>query len=377
MRKALCILVCIAICLSLGGCYDSNEISRLAFIIAIGIDKAEGDLYEYTFQAVNPSAFESGESSDEPIVSTVISASTIYAAMEKLNSKISEKCDYSHIKLAVFSQELMKRDSENILPSMLKSDSFHPNTRVAVSTGRASEYLKSIKIPLDTNPAEYYENIFNQKYSPYTPDTRLRDLEKSYKNHAQCNVLPIVKASKSTDDESTLKSYNTEQFAIVKDYKLIGTADQNEAFCYNLITGKDFKNNFYIKIPETKNNVAAQLTRTSNRIKVDLSGENPVITLNVRLDGSILWSESDGKYIAENDKFNKAVQDKVERQLTEFLYKCSQEYKADICDFAKRAKKNYLTVNTWENEDWQGLFEKTEYKVNAKITLRREGINIK
>ena len=162
MRKALCILVCIAICLSLGGCYDSNEISRLAFIIAIGIDKAEGDLYEYTFQAVNPSAFESGESSDEPIVSTVISASTIYAAMEKLNSKISEKCDYSHIKLAVFSQELMKTDSENILPSMLKSDSFHPNTRVAVSTGRASEYLKSIKIPLDTNPAEYYENIFNR-----------------------------------------------------------------------------------------------------------------------------------------------------------------------------------------------------------------------
>ena len=377
MRKALCVFVCIAICFSLGGCYDSNEISRLAFIIAIGIDKAEGDMYEYTFQAVNPSAFESGESSDEPIVSTVISASTIYAAMEKLNSKISEKCDYSHIKLAVFSQELMKTDSKNILPSMLKSDSFHPNTRVAVSAGKASEYLKSIKIPLDTNPAEYYENIFNQKYSPYTPDTRLRDMEKSYKNHAQCNVLPIVKASKPEDDESTLESYNTEQFAIVKDYKIIGTADQNEAFCYNLITGKDFKNNFYIKIPETKNNVAAQLTRTSNRIKVDLSGENPVITLNVRLDGSILWSESDSKYIAENDKFNKAVQDKLERQLTEFLYKCSQEYEADICDFAKRAKKNYLTVNAWESEDWQGLFKKSEYKVNAKIVLRREGINLK
>lgn len=378
MKKTLCVLLSMFLCFGLSGCYDSNEISRLAFIIAIGIDKADDGMYEYTFQAVNPSAFEGSEGDAEPLVSTTITASTIYAAMDKLNSEISEKCDYSHIKLAVFSEELMKTDSKKILSSMLKSDSFHPNTRIAVSLSKASEYLKSIKIPLDTNPAEYYENIFKQNFSAYSPDTRLRDLEKSYKNHPQCNVIPVVKASKKKDkDEPVLESYNTEQIAIIKDYKIVKTADQNEAFCYNLITSKNFRNNLYIKAPSTENNVAVELTRSSCRTDVDMSGKNPIITLNIKLDGSILWSESHGVYIAEDEKFNKAVSDKAENMVTEFLHKCSREYKADICDFAKRAKKNYLTVKAWESEDWQGLYEKAEYRINVKISLKREGINLK
>ena len=89
-------------CTFTSGCYDSNEISQLAFIIAVGIDNADDGLYDYTFQAVKPSAFE-GESDSNPLVTTTVTASSVYTAMDKLNTEISEKCDYSHIKLAVFS----------------------------------------------------------------------------------------------------------------------------------------------------------------------------------------------------------------------------------------------------------------------------------
>ena len=378
MKKIICLALVTIMCLSLGGCYDSDEISKLAFIIAVGIDKSDDGMYEYTFQTVKPSAFDNSESDAAPLAAATIKAPTIYAAMDKLDSEISEKCDYSHIKLAVFSEELMKTGAESIFRSMLKSDSFHPNTRVAMSETKASEYLQNIKIPLDTNPAEYYENIFKQDYTAITPDTRLRDMEKSYINHPKCNILPIVKASVNNENEdSKLELYNTERIALIKNYHLIGKADQNEAFWYNIVTGDKFTGNFYIQIPGTDKSVVIKFVKKRCKINVDLSEKTPLISVDVKIDGTILWSEDDSSYIADDENFGAAVNEKAESELTEYLYKCSRVYKADINDFAKRAKKYYGTVSDWEKEDWQGLFEKADYNVNVKINIKREGINLK
>ena len=373
MKKALCILLCIIMCAISSGCYDSNEISQLAFIIAVGIDKADGGLYEYTFQAVKPSAFE-GESDANPLVTTTVTASSVYTAMDKLNTEISEKCDYSHIKLAVFSEKLLQNGAENIFRSLFKTNTFHPNIRVAMAEGKASKYLQNIKIPLDTNPAEYYENIFRESYSPYSPGTRLRDMEKDGP-HPKCNILPVVKAGK--DDEDKIQKYNTEKSAIVRNYTLIAITGHKEAFWYKLLTEKSFKGNFYIQIPHTYQKSVVELTKTYGKIKVVFEDKIPVITIDLRFDGSVLWAESEREYIANDKEFIKAVNQKVKNELEEFLQKCSQEYKSDVCQFSKKAKIRYLTLQAWQKEDWQGLFEKAQYHINTEVTLRREGVSLK
>lgn len=373
MKKVLCVLMCIMLCTITGGCYDSNEISQLAFIIAVGIDVADDGLYEYTFQAVKPSAFE-GESDANPLVTTTITASSVYTAMDKLNTEISEKCDYSHIKLAVFSEKLLQQGAENIFRSLFKTNTFHPNIRVAMSEGKASEYLQNIKIPLDTNPAEYYENIFRESYSPYSPGTRLRDMEKDGP-HSKCNILPVVKSGKG--EEEKIEKYNTEKSAITKNYTLMSVTDHKEAFWYKLLTKKEFKGNFYMQIPHTNQKSVVELAKTYGKIKIVFENKIPVITVYLRFDGSVLWSESEKEYIANDEEFVKAVNQKIQSELQHFLQKCSQEYKADICQFSQKAKSHYLTIQAWENEDWQGLFEKAQYVIKTDVTIRREGVSLK
>lgn len=373
MKQALCVVMCFLVCTVTGGCYDSNEISQLAFIIAVGIDSSDDELYEYTFQAVKPSAFE-GESDSDPLVTTTITASSVYTAMDKLNTEISEKCDYSHIKLAVFSENLLQKGADGIFRSLFKTNTFHPNIRVAMAEGKASEYLQNIKIPLDTNPAEYYENIFRESYSPYSPGTRLRDMEKDGP-HPKCNILPVVKAGKG--EEEKIEKYNTEKSAIIRDYTLKAVTDHKEAFWYKLMTEKNFKGNFHIQIPHTHQKAVVELAKTYGKTKVDFDGKTPVITVNLRFDGSVLWSESEREYIANDEEFVKAVNQKLKDELNEFLQKCSQEYKSDVCQFDKKAKIHYLTLQAWENEDWQGIFEKAQYQINTDVTLRREGVSLK
>lgn len=349
MKKLLCIMLTIIMCFTLGGCYDSKEISRIAFIIAVGFDEDS-----YSFQIVKPSAFESESSENTPLLTTTITAPNVYIAMDKLNSTISEKCDYSHIKLVLFSQSKLKSGIENEINAMLKSNDFHPNTRIAMCEGKASDYFKDMKIPLDANPAEYYENIFKKGFTEYAPDTKLKDMQKNYNTQVIANVVPVLN-NKSTG------------MIITKDYKLTDITNEQEVLLYHLLKENDFEGNYPIN-----QNTVVSLKKKSCKYNIDLSDKIPLITIKLRLDGNIIWAEDS----ADKTQFQEVTKEKLESDITEFLYRCSMHYKTDIFDFYKLAKTNYLTIKSWENEDWQGLYEKANYKVTVDVNISREGLNI-
>lgn len=349
MKKIICLTLTVIMCFTFGGCYDSKEISRIAFIIAVGFDTNS-----YSFQIVKPSAFEGENGDDSPLITTTIHAPNVYIAMDKLNSSISEKCDYSHIKLVLFSKEKLESGIKNEVDAMLKSNDFHPNTRIAVCEEMTSDYFKNMKIPLDANPAEYYENIFKKDFTEYSPDTNLKDLQKDYNSQVIANVIPILN-NKSTG------------MVITRDYKSTAFADENTVLLYHILKEKDFQGNYPID-----EHTVVSLKKKSCKYHIDLSEDIPMISVKLNLDGNIIWSE-------ENvDKANcqNIITEKLESDITELLYRSSMQYKADIFDFYKLAKTNYLTVKSWENEDWQGLYEKANYNVTINAKISREGLNI-
>ncbi len=343
MKKFMCIILPLAICITFSGCYDSQEISRIAFILAVGFDKDS-----YSFQIAKPSAFEGEGSEDSPLLTTTIYAPNVYIAMDKLNSSISEKCDYSHIKMAVFSKDKLEKGIEKEVYAMLNSNDFHPNIRVAMCEDKASGYMEDMEIPLDANPAEFYENIFKENFTEYAPDVQLKDMQKQYKTQVSGNVLPVMNKTNSG-------------MAIIKDYKLNGNAKSDEVFLYNLLKEKNFEGNYQIN-----DGIVATVNKKNHKFNVDLSSKAPIVSVKLCLTGSIIWAESN----INKEKISQDAQKKLQREVTEFLNKCSLEYKTDILGLYKLARTNYLTTESWEKEDWQGLFQRAKYKVTVDIDIR-------
>lgn len=373
MKKILIFILCLCLCFTATGCYGGEEISKLAFVIAIGIDKEDKGLYNYTFQIVKPSAFEEG-SEDNPLVSNTVTSSTVYSAMDKLNSEISEKCDYSHIKLAVLSDSLLKEEGTRVFEIITRSDFYHPNIRIALSKGKAGDYLNSIKIPLDTNPVEYYENLFRESYSPYSPQTRLKDIPTETGGPPVCNILSLVEPQKAKDEEKDIGTQNLKEIAILKDGKFVATGDENYAKWYNLLTGKSTAFNIVTTATETKEEVVVKLSKKQCTINVQPEKNGAKIKVDLAFDGNVLWSESN---LLGTEVFAQKVQGYVKEQVEKFLQICSQKYKADVVNFGKYARAHYLTENAWQNEDWQTMFERAEYTVNVNVDIKREGINYK
>ncbi len=365
MKKLITTAVLLpSLCFMLGGCYDSKEISKTAFVMAIGFDMSDEGEKIYTFQTANPSAYEEG-SDEPPVSSSSVKAKTLFAAMDEINSNIPKKLDCSHIKLAVFSKDYLKRGIKSEINAMLNTPSFHPNTRVAMSDGEASEYLNNVQIPPDTNPAEYYENIFKNDYTSIIPDVRLRDMVNKYDVSVCSVVLPIISADETKGS-----------MAILKDFYLGALAEPDELQSYKLLTKNDFEGNFYIKIPNTDKYVVTELTQNKKKIKVAFEDKTPVVSVDIELEGSVLWSESKESLFADDASLESLTQQQIRDSLYKFLNKCSKDYKADILNISSFARKNYQTIKAWHSEDWQGLFEKSTYKVNVRVKIKREGVTI-
>ncbi|MBR0277844.1 MAG: Ger(x)C family spore germination protein [Clostridia bacterium] len=374
MKKITSCAVIILLCLTLGGCYDSNDVTDLAFIIAIGIDTAEDEMYEFTFQSIKPSAFGSNSSGENPLISSSVMSHTIYDAMDIINTNISEKCDYSQLKLVVFSKSVLKNGIEKPINAMLKSNDFHPNIRIAMSETTASEYLKKVSPSLDTNPAEYYENIFKNKFSTFSPDAKLKDFEKTDKNNA--NVVPAVYVNGKIGLKNELVSDNVSGMAILNNYKLIDTANPDEVFIYRLITDRNFRGNYYVTMPDKKENIVIEIIKKDAKYNLTHTKNGLSVLYNIALEGDISWSEYSNKYLADDLELKKFVEQEIKNGILNFMQKCSSQYKTDILNIAKKAKPYYLTVNAWENENWQYIFESIKYNANAEISIKREGINL-
>ena len=79
----------------------------LAYAIALGIDIAEDDNLEVTFQFNIPSANgESGSGESAPSVIDSVKANSIDSAINLMNAYVSKEINLSHCKVIVIPQEL-------------------------------------------------------------------------------------------------------------------------------------------------------------------------------------------------------------------------------------------------------------------------------
>lgn len=88
--------------------YTSHNLSNLAYVLALGIDKGENAKMKITAQFAKDSAFSpSGGSSDESSQIVLVSgeSDSIFSGINLLNSYIGKEINLAHCSVVIFSQE--------------------------------------------------------------------------------------------------------------------------------------------------------------------------------------------------------------------------------------------------------------------------------
>lgn len=217
MKKSKIILFILCLPFLFSGCITMEEPNDLAYVVALGIDQSEeyGE-YNFTIQFAKPIQI-SGSGSEEGggggsgegmMENLTFTAPTIYTAINLANQIVSKRFTMSHAKLIVFSREIAANGIRDFMETMVRNMEIRPNIYMAVSLSSAKDYLDKVKPLIETDPAKYYQLIYENNYSIYTPNNVSQEFYFSQSSPESENVLPIanIMPEKQGSDENSSAS---------------------------------------------------------------------------------------------------------------------------------------------------------------------------
>ncbi len=434
--KIICVVV--AVCMLLSGCADLHEPNNIAYVVAVGIDKAKNDNYDITIQFARPVQISGGSGegsgSGENITENItIEAPTLFGALNIANQLVSKKFDMSHAKLIVFSEEVAREGISNFMEAMTRSSQVRPNIYMAVAIGGAGSYLRAVKPMIEINPVKYYQLIYEDYSSVYSPNNLSVDFYFSESSGYFDSVLPlagIISDSGDTDEQSNSNSEsgagggnsssgggeqagsdksagsdaqpeeNKDGFQFhLPDYipgelpkktsnksevigmalfsgdKMTGTMGATDCEIYNMIKGTYISSYVPFKNFDNDDTITMRLEEDKKPdISVDVSDDTPKISIKMELEGEIT---SVPDYFVEEEnilELEQMMKKETEKAIGKFLYKTSQDYGMDICGFGGYAKRGFLTNKGFEEYKWKEKYKNAGFDVNVVFRIRRSGL---
>lgn len=388
------------------GCSDASEPDSLGYVVAIGIDKSQNPeaKYDITIQFADPvtisggSGEEGGKGGQQSIKNITATAPSVYSAVNVANHIVSKVFKLSHTKVVVFSKELAEDGLSGILETLGRSSDIRPNTYFTVSKCSAKEFLEAVNPETEVNPTRYYTMLFENDFSGFIPQNKSQDFYFFANSNEKNVVLPLssVPQKEGTHNFSdTGYQYGLEDFkageipsekteiqimgmAIFDDDKYIGEMGDIETELYNLLTGQ-YKNSYvtyhFSETPDYPITVL-QSQNKPPKIKVDISGDIPKISVTVRVEVDFYSSAPDTSIEDNLGKFSDEAAEELKRAITDFLLKTT-DMKADIVGFGSYAKRNFKDIKAFSDYKWKEKYPSSVFDVNVDLSVRRTGLMIR
>ncbi|SFC96294.1 spore germination protein KC [Bacillus sp. OV322] len=375
--------------LLLGGCSSYSELNKTAVIVGLGIDyDSKKNLYEVTFQAINPTEKSTSASAGRALPVVVFSSKgkTISEAARKSTERFSRENDYSHIAIIMIGEELARKAGINYL-----FDVFERDGRIRVN------------VPLMIAKKEKAKNVMNILPSIEDPAA---SLESKLKNSAQLlgetsytKIYQVIAALESNGEEPVISgigiSGNVEQGLTKKNYeklfythtqlnglgmfkkgKLIGWIEGNKAKSVQIIKNTIKGSNLSLYCSK-KNYTSLQLRYSKSKAKVIMRDNKPIITVNVKAIGVIDESLCNRNIssLSGIKSFEKEASSNYGKLIREGI-DYAQDYKCDVFGFGEMLRKSNLKEWQKVQGKWEKTFPKAEVQVTVDFKIEGTGMRV-
>lgn len=173
------------------GCMDAQEIDQRNFVLSLGIDKGEEDVFQVTMGIANP-AIKVENSIGHEIKNA--NGNTLAVAMETGENKLKRSMYYGHTKNIIISKEVISEERmlEDIVDSLMRSNKFSLKTVILCAEGEAGQLIEEVEKEEQGDGLyiwDFYKN--NGAKVNTTMQVTLKDLEEGVRE--ENFVIPFIK----------------------------------------------------------------------------------------------------------------------------------------------------------------------------------------
>ncbi|KZE37160.1 spore gernimation protein GerC [Bhargavaea cecembensis] len=387
--------------LFLSGCGERLELEMQAFVVAIGLDKAEKEnLIEVTFQISNPqvNTSQAAEAQKEPPADIVtITAPDLLSAKEMAQSSLPRKITFSHLETILIGEELA-RDKlfKHIIGSAIIDPEMRREAMMIVTKEPAKDFIKNNNPTMETRPHKYYEFIRqNWKHTGYVP---LSNLNTFYQRTDHELFLAVyATAQRDPEEHENDDTYLAGQVpqssgdpvqmmgsAILRNGQMIGTLDGEETRLSQLLRRKNLIEAMTASFPDPANEeyrISVVFNRSENskiRVNTDRSPAKVEVMVPMKMRINSNLSLEDYTRNEERQKrLVKAVEERLEKKSDELVMKLQEEYGGEPFVWYAATRKNFWTMKQFEDYGWSEHFTEADVDIDFEIEIESFGEQIR
>lgn len=368
---------------------------NLAYVLAIGIDKADENNLQVSFQfSTTISPTESGTTEKTPTIINSVKASSLSTAINLMNSYMGKELNLSHCKVIIFSEELAAEGISDEIYTLINDTQVRPSSNIIISKCTAKKYIEKTTPELENLIAKYYEILTNSgKYTGFIPDSTIGD----FFNNLICKTCEpyAILGGLTTEDTNNQSNTNSQEnydikanespiegennsenvgIAAFHDDKLVGELSASESISF--LTVKNKIDRFLISIPDPENSnnkLDIYLTpKGSTTIDIDTSTSSPYIKVKAEFTGQIYSMSDNSKYLNTDilNTISESCNQYLESVFSAYLYKTSKEFKSDINGLGKYALNNFFTTQEFEDYNWLENYKNAFFKVEVNTSVK-------
>lgn len=387
-RKVVVVLLFIMLTpILLSGCWQRAELSDTAFVIGMGMDKAEKG-YNVTLQVVIPSAIASqsaggtGSGGGVPIITTTVNVPTIYETQRKYSLINSRNAYYGHIRVLVIGERLAREGIGETLDVLKRSREPRADFYVMVAKDTTAENVLKVLTSLNKLPANKLFDTLDKshKLTAKTAAVPLNEFIEDLVNEGTTPVLTGVKIIGDVNEggsEDNIKHSSPptkmeyEDVAVFRKDKMLGWLNDTETIGYNYVTGNVVNSSGPVKGNDGNPIVIGTInTETKRKVKIEDGVPNIYVEVTALCNVQEVMSTDN----LEDEKIITELETKSEERLIELMKKSVDsiisKYNTDVFGFGRLIYQAYP-------KKWRELQKNNKYDYLKEISVHyKANVNI-
>lgn len=371
MKKIIFLIVCI---LFTGGCSDYRELSDMAMISNIAIDK-EDDKYKVIVQVLDSSK-SSGNEEVSPSVTVYDSVgNTLHEAFRNVTLESPKQLYIGHVDTVLIGENAAKEGVSEFIDFILRDPEMEKDFNLIISTEPVSDAMNVLP-PLVSIPSENISSsikiasdlqgiVTNVSFDEFVSNILIIGIDP---------VLPALYIKKQETDNEEINPKKrlvlSKKLGIFKDDKLVSYLNDDASLGYNLLNNEgtssiisfkcDMENYASIELLNAKSGFTYDKEKNIIKIKMDLSGT--LSELNCNMD------------ISKKNEIKK-LEDMLEKRIKEILDEMLKSLKENNSDFIGIGKYLYQNDYKYYKKNKDKLNDlikdiKAEYNINITYTQK-------
>jgi spore germination protein KC len=376
MKKSKILSVFIIISLMFtSGCWNYREISKVAIVAGVAIDKEDG-MYKVTVEIAGPKGGQEGGSESLIYES---SDKTIFGAIRQLVTEAGQKTYWSHTKVIIISHQIAEEGMANVLDFLYRDTETRRDMLVIVSmTHTAAEILKVNKSKDILVSYKLDTTIRSQKSIAKFPMTELREVVDNFKSEQSSIIVPVVLKDLQTEKNDNIPDVMGS--AVLKKDKVIGYLNGDETKEVLMISNK-LKGGLYevSDILGFKSDISFEIFKNKTKRKAVIDDNDLKMKVNIKTDVSIgeIMETLDFKEKENLNSIEEEGEKRLKKDLMDTVEKIQREYKSDVFGFGEVIQRQKKKVWKEIEPKWEEVFSALPVEISVDFTIRGSGLTNK